>query len=128
MIRLAATSAVLLGFAAGPASAAQPIPLRAGTYCGPGDARIVVDVARDLVEVDGYVCSFPIIAADKLQSQYCTKPGTTTGKQIFDFRVVGRYFSHDAAWYRSCGPVPADFKRPDPTDPGAAPAPVRTGG
>ena len=128
MIRIGAVSAALLTLAAGPALGAQPIPLRAGTYCGPGDARIVVDVAHDLVEVDGYVCSFPIIAADKMQSQYCTKPGTTTGKQIFDFRVVGRFFSHDDAWYRSCGPVPADFRRPDPTDPAAVPAPVKTGG
>ncbi|WP_237480436.1 hypothetical protein [Lichenibacterium dinghuense] len=128
MIRLAAASAALLILAAGPALAAQPIPLRAGTYCGPGDARVVVDVAHDLVEVDGYVCSFPIIAADKLQSQYCTKPGTTTGKQIFDFRVVGRFFSHDGGWYRSCGPVPADFQRPPPTDPAATPAPVKASG
>lgn len=128
MSRLRAASAAFLLLAAAPALAAQPIPLRAGTYCGPGDARIVVDVAQDLVAVDGYVCSFPIIAADKMQSQYCTKPGTTTGKRVFDFRVVGRYFSHDGAWYRSCGPVPADFKRPDPTDPNAAPQPVKTGG
>ncbi|MBE7220221.1 MAG: hypothetical protein INR64_17260, partial [Caulobacteraceae bacterium] len=118
-----------LTLAAGPAPAAQPIPLQAGTYCGPGDARIVVDAAHDLVQVDGYTCGFPIIAADKMQSQFCSKPGTTTGKQIFDFRVVGRDFIHDAAWYRICGPVP-----PNPTGEGAtgpntpAPAPLKTGG
>ena len=96
-----------LVLAAAPAWAAEPIPLRAGTYCGPGDARIVVDVAHDLVEMDGYACTFPIIAADKMQSQSCSKPGTTTGKQIFDFRVIGRDFVHDGASYGLCGPVPA---------------------
>ena len=85
-------------------------------------------MAHDLVEVDGFVCAFPIIAADKMQSQSCSRPGTTTGKQIFDFRVVGRDFIHDAAWYRICGPVPAPSLDPRPSDPNAAPAPVKTGG
>jgi hypothetical protein len=116
--------AAVLGFGfAGAAAAAQPIPLQAGTYCGPGDARIVVDVARDRVEIDHLVCSFPIIAADHLQSELCSNPAGTSDKRIFDFRVVGREFIHDGAWYRLCGPVPAN-----PADPDAAAPPAKSGG
>lgn len=119
--RAAATAALILS--AGSALAVQPIPIPAGTYCGPGDARIVVDVARDEVQIDGQVCSFPIIAADHLQSELCSKPNGTSAKQIFDFRVVGPAFIHDAAWYRLCGPVPAN-----PADPNAAAPPSAPGG
>lgn len=92
---------------AGPLSAAQPIPLQAGTYCGPGDARIVVDVARDQVTIDQMVCSYPVIAADHLQSNLCSTPQGESIRESFDFRVVGRDFLHDQSFYKLCGAVPA---------------------
>lgn len=105
--RLLGTAALAAGLA-GPALAAEPIPLQAGLYCGPDAARIVVDVAHDRVEIDGMVCSFPVIAADHLQSDLCAKPDGTTGRESYDFSVVGRDFFHAGAWYRLCAPVPAD--------------------
>lgn len=108
---------------AGPAFAAQPIPLQAGTYCGPGDARIVVDVTRDRVEIDHMVCSFPVVAADHLQSDLCSKPDGTSISENFDLRVIGREFVHAGNWYHICGPVPAN-----PSDPNAAAPPVKSGG
>lgn len=114
-------AAALAACLAGPALAAQPIPLRAGLYCGPGAARIVVDVARDQVEIDHMVCSFPVIAADHLQSDLCSTPKGESLARNFDFSVVGREFVHAGNWYRLCGPVPAD--------PAAGqPAPAKTGG
>lgn len=92
---------------AGPLCAAQPIPLAAGTYCGPGQARIVVDVAKDQVTIDGMVCSFPVIAADHMQSDLCSTPEGKSIVESFDMRVVGREFIHDNAWYSRCGDVPA---------------------
>ena len=115
-------AAVLLASAAS-ASAAQPIPLQAGTYCGPGDARIVVDVAHDRVEIDHMVCSFPVIAADHLQSDLCSTPEGQSVARNFDFRVFGRAFWHVGQLYRICGPVPAD-----PSDPLSAAPPGKTGG
>ena len=121
MSRLRSGLAAALILVAGPALAAQPIPLRPGTYCGPDNARIVVDVARDQVVIDRVVCSFPVIAADHLQSDLCSRPDGTSGRQNFDFSVVGPDFAHGGVWYRFCGPVP--------DDPAAAqPAPAQTGG
>ncbi len=105
---------VLAACLVGPALAAQPIPLRAGTYCGPDNARIVVDVDHDQVAIDDTVCSFPVIAADHLQSDLCSKPDGTSGRQNFDFSVVGPDFAHGGVWYRFCGPVPADPTAPAP--------------
>ena len=102
--RVSVVAAVLL--AVGPALAAQPIPLAAGTYCGPGDARIVVDVAHDQVTIDRMVCSFPVIAADHLQSDLCSTPAGESVERNFDLSVVGRDFFHAGAWYKPCGEVP----------------------
>ena len=110
-----AAALAALAASVGPLVAAEPIPLAAGLYCGPGDARIVIDVARDQVTIDNMVCSFPVIAADHLQSDLCSTPEGKSIEESFDFRVVGRDFIHDAAWYHPCGPVPAN-----PVDPGAA--------
>ena len=104
LVATAAMAACLIG----PALAAEPIPLRAGLYCGPGAARIVVDVPHDRVEIDHMVCSFPVIAADHLQSDLCSTPKGESVARNFDFRVVGREFFHNGDWYRACGPVPAD--------------------
>ena len=104
---LARLAGALALVAAGPALAAQPIPLPGGTYCGPGDARIVVDVAHDQVEIDKVVCSFPVIAADRMQSDLCSTPQGQSVSKVFDFRVVGRDFVHDGAWYRLCATTPA---------------------
>lgn len=103
---------------AGPAVAAEPIPLRAGLYCGPGAARIVVDVAHDRVEIDHMVCAFPVIAADHLQSDLCSQPDGTSLARNFDFSVVGRNFFHAGDWYHMCGPVPADPAAPQPAPAG----------
>ena len=116
-------AAAVLILVAGPALAVQPIPLQGGTYCGPGDARIVVDVARDQVQIDHFVCTFPIIAADHMQSELCSNPSGSSGKEIFDFRVVGPDFFHNDAWYRLCGPVPAN-----PADPNSVVSPSVSGG
>ncbi|MGI3902604.1 MAG: hypothetical protein ACRYGP_32630 [Janthinobacterium lividum] len=91
----------------GPLAAAQPIPLIAGTYCGPGEAKIVVDVAKDQVTLNGLVCSFPVIAADRLQSDLCSSPEGQSSRQSFDLRVIGPEFIHDGSWYRRCADVPA---------------------
>ncbi len=105
--RLLRPATVLVALCAGPALAVQPIPLAAGLYCGPGDARIVVDVARDQVTIDGQVCSDPVIAADRLQSNQCSTEGGRSAEIVVDLRVVGPDFVHDHAWYRRCGDVPA---------------------
>ena len=119
-MKLVTIAAALVG-AAAPASAAQPIPLQAGTYCGPRDARIVVDVAHDRVEIDRLVCAFPVIAADHMQSDLCSQPDGTSIQKNFDFSVVGRDFFHDGSWYRLCGTVPANLSP-------AQPAPAKAGG
>ena len=101
-------AAVLLTASLGPSLAAEPIPLQAGTYCGPGDAKIVVDVAKDQVRIDNLVCSFPIIAADHMQSDLCSTPQGNSVERSIDLRVVGRDFIHAGDWYRLCGPVPGN--------------------
>lgn len=102
-----AIAAVAFLVSAVPLGAAQPIPLAAGTYCGRGDARIVVDVAKDQVTIDGLVCSFPVIAADHLQSDLCSGSDGQSLRKNFDLRVVGPAFIHDGAWYQRCGDVTA---------------------
>jgi hypothetical protein len=102
-----AIAAMILIASAWPLAAAQPIPLAAGSYCGPGDSRIIVDVARDQVTIEGLVCSFPVIAADRLQSALCSSPGGQSQPKSFDLRVVSPAFIHDGAWYQRCGDVPA---------------------
>lgn len=97
----------VLVMSAGPLAAAQPIPLVAGTYCGPGDAKIIVDVAKDQVTLNGLVCSFPVIAADRLQSDLCSSAEGQSSRQSFDLRVIGPQFIHDGSWYQRCGDVPA---------------------
>ncbi len=97
--------AALLALASGPAWAAQPIPLAGGTYCGPGDARIVVDVDRDQVTIDRMVCSFPVIAAGRLQSDLCSTPEGESVVRNFNFQVIGPAFLHEGQTYSPCGPA-----------------------
>ena len=100
--RPSAFAAVMMAMLVGPCLAVQPLPLVGGTYCGPGDAKIVIDSANDTVAIDGVVCSFPIIAADHLQSELCSKPEGVSEERIFDMHVVGRSFYHDGHWYTLC--------------------------
>ena len=98
-----AVVAVLMTLAAsGSCFAFQSIPLQGGTYCGPEDAKIVVDTGSDTVTIEGVVCSFPLIAGDHLQSEVCSTPEGVSQKRIFDLHVVGKTFYHDGAWYRPC--------------------------
>ncbi len=95
-------AALMTVVAAGPCFALQSLPLEGGTYCGPGDAKIVIDAGKDTVTIEGVVCSFPLIAADHLQSELCSMPQGVSQKRIFDMHVVGQTFYHDGAWYRPC--------------------------
>lgn len=106
-LRAAGAALAALAATAGPLCAAQPIPLPAGTYCGPGQAKIIIDVAKDQVTIDDMVCSFPVIAADHMQSDLCSTPAGKSLVQSFEMRVVGGAFIHDNAWYTRCGDVPA---------------------
>ncbi len=101
-LRPPAIAAVMVATFVGPSLAVQPLPLVGGTYCGPGDAKIVIDSANDTVAIDGVVCSFPIIAADHLQSELCSKPEGVSEERIFDMHVVGRSFYHDGHWFSLC--------------------------
>lgn len=103
-LRTAVAAASLLAACTGPLLAAQPIPLVPGTYCGPEGAKIVVDAVRDEVTIDGLVCSFPIIAADHLQSDLCSTPKGESVQRSLDLRVVGRDFVHAGHWYVLCSP------------------------
>ena len=106
-LRPSALAAMMTVMAVGPCFAIQPLPLVGGTYCGPGDAKIVIDAVNDTVAIDGVVCSFPVIAADHLQSQLCSKPEGVSEARIFDLHVVGRAFYHDGHWYSLCSqPTP----------------------
>ena len=100
--RPSALAAVMMARLVGHCLAVQPLPLVGGTYCGPGDAKIVIDSVNDTVSIDGVVCSFPIIAADHLQSELCSKPEGVSEERIFDMHVVGRSFYHDGHWYTLC--------------------------
>ena len=95
---------LMMAMMVGPCLAIQPLPLKGGTYCGPGDAKIVIDAVKDTVAIDGVVCSFPVIAADHLQSELCSNPQGVSQERIFDMHVVGRAFYHDGHWYSLCSP------------------------
>lgn len=101
-LRPSALAALMTVAMVGPCLAIQPLPLAGGTYCGPGDAKIVIDAVNDTVAIDGVVCSFPVIAADHLQSELCSKPEGVSEERIFDMHVVGRAFYHDGHWYNLC--------------------------
>lgn len=101
-LRPSALAAMMTVMVAGPCLAIQPLPLVGGTYCGPGDAKIVIDAVNDTVAIDGVVCSFPVIAADHLQSELCSKSEGVSEERIFDMHVVGRAFYHDGHWYSLC--------------------------
>ena len=101
-LRPSALAAAMMAMLAGPCLAIQPLPLVGGTYCGPGDATIVIDSAKDTVAIDGVLCSFPVIAADHLQSGLCSRPEGVMEERIFDMHVVGRSFYHDGHWYSLC--------------------------
>ena len=101
-LRPSGLAALITAMVVGPCLAIQPLPLKGGTYCGPGDAKIVIDAAKDTVAIDGVVCSFPIIAGDHLQSELCSSPQGTSQERIFDMHVVGRAFYHDGHWYSPC--------------------------
>ena len=100
--RATPVAALMTALMVGPCFAIQPLPLVGGTYCGPGDAKIVIDAINDTVAIDGVVCSFPIIAADHMQSELCSKPEGISEERVFDMHVVGRSFYHDGHWYNLC--------------------------
>ena len=101
-LRVPPLAALMTAMVVGPCLAIQPLPLGGGTYCGPGDSKIVIDAVNDTVTIDGVVCSFPVIAADHMQSELCSNPQGVSQERIFDMHVVGPGFYHDGHWYTIC--------------------------
>ena len=98
------TCFALLALAASvlPASAAGPMPVPDGTYCGPGSATIGIDSKTGIVTIDGYACGIPDFAADKLQSIQCHHDGGPPERREFDVRVLNSAMLYNGQWFRRC--------------------------